>query len=306
MMPPDGVGSATFTVTHLFLGDTNRDGTPNKVNGWKNYGFDRDGKASTLSSADLCKPRNNAQPKNVYPDGPDGLDNSFGKNILPIFFGIAADFSSKVNEDIAAGKIGLMFDLALLGPDADDNPLLGRFYLGAPLGQAPQFNGNDIWPITAESLLNPNNQASAKTTFPGSYLTANTWVGHASGDLRLALQGSALPIPLIITHAVVAMRLDPAHKLADEGVISGILDTDTFTNELKKAAGALDPSLCSGPTIDSIVAQMEQASDILKDGSQDPSKLCDGISIGLGFNASRVILGATAAPVPPPPDPCAP
>jgi hypothetical protein len=49
---------------------------------------------------------------------------------------------------------------------------------------------------------------------------------------------------------------------------------------------------CSGPTIDSIASQVTQAADILIDGSQDPSKSCDGVSIGVGFEAEIVQLGA--------------
>ncbi len=56
---PDGTGSTVVAIKKLYLGDTNRDGTANKVNGWKQYGYDLDGKASTATSTDLCKPRNN-------------------------------------------------------------------------------------------------------------------------------------------------------------------------------------------------------------------------------------------------------
>lgn len=93
---PDGAGSTVLAIKKLYLGDTNRDGTANKVNGWKQYGYDIDGLASTATSTDLCKPRNNTSPKNVYPDGDKGIDNSFGKNILTIILGIASDAPAKV------------------------------------------------------------------------------------------------------------------------------------------------------------------------------------------------------------------
>jgi hypothetical protein len=43
-----------------------------------------------------------------------------------------------------------------------------------------------------------------------------------------------------------------------------------------------------------------QASDILQDGTQDPTKTCDGITIGLGFEADAVLLGPAVPPPPPP------
>ncbi len=92
-----------------------------------------------------------------------------------------------------------------------------------------------------------------------------------------------------------------------DGTIAGVIDTEQFISELAKVAGSFDTSLCSGSTFDSIAQQIRQASDIMSDGTNgDPSKTCDAISIGLGFNGHGVTLGDVAAPVTPPPDPCAP
>jgi hypothetical protein len=52
------------------------------------------------------------------------------------------------------------------------------------------------------------------------------------------------------------------------------------------------------------MVQIAQASDILQDGTQDPTLPCDGISIGLGFDAVLDQLGPMVAPKPPPPNPC--
>ena len=44
----------------------------------------------------------------------------------------------------------------------------------------------------------------------------------------------------------------------------------------------------------------------MADGTNgDPTKTCNAISIGLGFNAKAVKLGAVAPPAQPKPDPCA-
>lgn len=71
-------------------------------------------------------------------------------------------------------------------------------------------------------------------------------------------------------------------------------------------AGSLNPSLCPpSATFESIAQQIRQASDILADGTQDPGVTCNGISIGLGFEAEAATLGVVFdAPVPP--DPCNP
>ena len=109
---------------------------------------------------------------------------------------------------------------------------------------------------------------------------------------------------LVIHHAVVSMQLDPTHQHATKGVISGVLVTDELTAEMTRLAGNIDVSLCTGNLHDSIVTQIEQASDILQDGTQDPAKTCDGISLGLGFDGEIVQLGSIGPATPPNPNPC--
>jgi len=310
MAPGDGAGSVTFALHKLYLGDTKPDGTPDQTNGWKNYGYDVDGDLSTATSTNLCKPRDGAAPKNVYPDGPNGLDNAFGRNILPIMLSIASDTSSKVNAALEAGDYTLLFDIDKLGASATYNPLVARFYDGAQLVDAggmpimPKFDGTDTWPVNPKSLSNPMDISTAKQTFPAAYLTDNTFVTGTLGDIEVPLKSSGFTWPLHVHHAVVSFQLDAAHKHAAQGILSGVLNTEELTTEMKKIAGSFDPSLCSGATIDSIIAQITQASDILSDGSQDPTKDCDGITIGLGMDLEIVKIGTIADPEPPPTDPC--
>jgi hypothetical protein len=304
--PGDGTGATVFAVTHLYVGDTNRDGTPDPANAWKQYGFDLDGKISDQYSVDLCKPQSNAAPKTVYPDGYAGIDNSFGKNILPILLGLTADFSQKVNDSIAQGQGTLLIDIEQLGAGADYNPLLARLYQSADLGQPPHFDGTDHWPVAPESLVSPTDVTSAKVSMPQSYVFADTWVGSYQGDMHLKLPSAGFMLDITIHHPVIAMKLDPAHKSAVNGTIAGLVPTESFVQMIKQIAGQFDPALCNGPTIDSITTQIRQASDSLADGSQDPTKTCDSISIGIGFDAVVDQLGAVAPPTPPPPNPCAP
>src|SRR5262249_39954589 len=109
---------------------------------------------------------------------------------------------------------------------------------------------------------------------------------------------------LTIGNAVMAMTLAGDHKSATNGTIAGIIDTESFIEELRKVAGAFDQGLCTGSTFDSLADQLRQASDIMKDGSQNPAVECDGISIGLGFDMAEVQLGPVAPESPPQPDPC--
>jgi hypothetical protein len=301
---PDGTGATVLAIKKLYLGDTNRDGTANKVNGWKQYGYDIDGLASTAASTDLCKPRNNAPPKNVYPDGDKGIDNSFGKNILTIILGIASDASAKVNAGLGEGKFTIMLSMDKLGSGKNYKGVVTKLYGGGDLGAAPKFDGTEKWPVIPELLNDPADIGSAKVQFPNAYVVDDTWVSGSKGDVMLNLSVSGFTLSLPIASAVITMKLSADHKSATLGTIAGVLPTDVLTSELKKVAGGFDPSLCKGPTIDSIVSQIEQASDILKDGSQNKDSECDGISIGLGFDAGIVQLGDIGMPAAPKPDPC--
>lgn len=303
-----GPGSgAVLAVKKFYYGDTNFDDTPNKATGWKQYGFNLDGKVSTAASVDLCKPQANAPPNQAYPDGNSGIDNSFGRNILPIFLSLTSDFSVKANQSIDAGDYTLMFDLEGLGAMADQAPLVGKVYSGTPLGAAPKFDGSDLWPVAPEGLTNPADIASAKPVFPMSALVANHWdSGPTGATVRLHINVAGSPMQLDILGAHVAMDLDPDHQGAQMGQIGGVIATSQLIAEMKRVAGSIDSSLCSGPTVESIAAQLAQASDILADGTQDPTKTCDGISIGLGFKARAVSLGGIGPAAPPQPDPCGP
>jgi len=86
------------------------------------------------------------------------------------------------------------------------------------------------------------------------------------------------------------------------GIIAGVLDPQEFISAFRAAAvtGGL-----SCPGFSEIAELCWQASDILGDGGNVTGVLCDGISIGIGFNAALVANPTqVGVDVPPPPDPC--
>lgn len=307
----DGTGSATFAISKVFIGDTDLDGTPDLANGWKSFGFDLDGQVSSTigSFADLCQPTAFGTAKAVHLDGHDGIDNAFGKGILPIIKGLASDFADRANTSLASGGPTLLFDLEKLGGGSEYNPLSGRLYVGTALGSTPAYNGKDAWPVRSDLLVDPADVATPRVRFPDGYVTAGTWVGHADGDLPLVLHGfsTAAPVHLLIHHAVVSMTLDAEHENVVRGTLAGILSPGLLVNEANGFAIQFSSTYCQDFSRASIELQVQQTADILADGSQDPARTCDGVSIGLGFEARRVQLGAPTAPDPldlPAPDPC--
>jgi hypothetical protein len=297
-----------LAMNRLLLGDTDPDGTPNAQNAWKQYGLNLDGFTSTKESTGLCKPAAGGTPSAIYPDGNNGIDNSFGKNILPIMLGLAPDISGQTNQGIQNGDLTLMLKIEGLDPGPGNCTTISKLYQGASLGFPPSFNGTDVWPVAPESLQDPADVESAKNVFLQSTIVDNVYRSgpEAAFILELGVSGSFLRLP--ITHARFEMLLDGNHTSATQGIIGGILETEALMAEIQKMAGTFDPSLCdpNSPTLKSILNQILQASDIMKDGTQNPSAMCDGISIGLGLDMRQVQLGPVAPASPPTPNPCGP
>lgn len=295
---PDGAGTVTFAIRKLYLGTTRRDGTPDRAKAWRSYGYDIDGRISTASSTDLCMPAGNASPATVYPDGDDGIDNNFGKLVLPILLGVSSDVETRTNSALAGGTgTTSLFTLQMLGARADYNPQPGLYYIGMPLGSAPKFDGTDRFDVSGGSVSDATDITTANVTFPMAYLVGNIWVATGGTVVVLPALGGTV-VPLVIHRATISMRLSADRASATDGTIAGVLVTADLQYAFGRLAGAFDHSFCDpkNPTLQSIVMQIGQASDILSDGSQDPTRSCDGISIGLGFEAAKVQLGDVAGP----------
>ncbi len=305
---PDGTTGVTMAISKLYLGDTDPDGTPDQTNGWEFFGYNIDN-VNPADAAKFCKTVDNASPAQVHMEGKNGIENSFGHNILPIVLGIASDASTKVNDSIAAGTFTIMLDMEKLGTGTTYNPVVTQLFGGANCMCTPDFSGSGAtdWPVVPELLNAPMTAVTDGSTvqFPMSYVTNNTWVSGSKGMLTLQLSISGFTLSLNIANAVITMNLNPGHTQATGGMISGVLPTSQLTQQIQEVAGSFDMALCSGATICSILSQIEQASDIMADGTQDPTKACDGISIGLGFDAALVANpDKVADPAMPKANPC--
>jgi hypothetical protein len=298
----DGAG-VVLAVNKLFVGETGPDGTASNT-AWRQYGFNVDGKVSTTASQDLCKPADGAKPADVYQDGDDGIDNSFGKNVLPILLALVPNPSAEASNAIASGDFTVILKIDGLGEETSYNPLITKLYGGASLGRAPAWDGNDEWPVVPELLSQAGDIESSTVVFPKSYLVDNTWVSGTKGAFTLNLSIAGNNISLSVSGATISLDLDADHKGGINGTISGVLETELLIQELQNVIGAIDANLCQGAALETIILSIRRASDILKNGSQDPSKACDAISIGLGFTAKQVQLGAIAPETPPAENPC--
>ncbi|HTJ82202.1 MAG TPA: hypothetical protein VL400_10790 [Polyangiaceae bacterium] len=301
----DGTGKL-YGTTHLYIGTKTRAGAES-ADAWKDYGYDLDGQSTSSDFSNHCKPAGGAAPNNVFPDGNNGIDNAFGKVLLPVIKTAAQtstpDLEGSLNDSIASGSFNIMLDLANLGDGTDYDPIDAYLYAGK--------NGvGSAWEAAPEFLKDPTNADmtaalhSSQVHFTSSYTNANTWVSGDKGTVGLKLGIAGFSLDLNIRSAVITMELAADHSGATNGVIAGVLDTEELIAQLRDVLGAVDPSFCEGAAVEGILNQIRQASDIMKDGSQDPSATCDGISIGLGFDASPVTISKIGDPAVPGELPC--
>lgn len=295
--PTTATDERTFAVFSLHLGEADRAGVANK-DAWKEYGYDLDGKASTKDSKDVCTRQQGASASNQE-DGKDGIDNAFGKVIIPFLAPFAAAPSKQLTDEIQNdGSFTILMKIKGLTdePAQTNTDLSGTLLVGAEYGSKPTFSPSDDWPYRQDPQV----------PITGAYINGGTFVngtGGATVKLSLFIQGVALD--LSINKAIITFKHNPPNDLVD-GTIAGVIGTEELISGIEKVAGRISTQLCGGSTLDSIKQTIRQASDILKDGTNAAGVPCDGISIGIGFTAKRVANPTkVAAEATPPPDPCA-
>ena len=279
--PTDGVVLALDTIN---FGDVGSDVSASQM-----LGFNVDGLVSTAASTDLCQPVMGGSKNSVYPDGTAGIDNSFGKHVLPLLLMLAPGFSESTTNSVANGDFTMLLDFVGLTAAADQPALTTRLYGGTPLGSPPSFDGKDCWPVAPELLSDPTDIKSSTVVFDKSAVAGNKWVSGTANTITLTIPTGPASITLTIHKAQVSLTLAADHQSATGGLIGGVLDTDEFIKEIKKAIYAINPLYCG--LTGQVEPQMRQASDILVDGTQSAAKTCNGISIGFGFTMKQMQLG---------------
>jgi len=293
MQPANGTGVVTFAMSAILWGNTDPDGTPDS-DAWQQYGYNIDG-VDPSDVAAFCQPPQGGSATSAHEEGIDGIENAFGHNVLALL-----PSNTTVCLNLCCGiyePFTILLSLDQLGAGSSYDPLPSGVASGTELDvdagncgiAIPHFDGTDVWSVfqgTSESL-------------PTSYLVNDTWVSGPIARLSLMYQGLGTdpdpPMVIDIVHARITMKLDPTHGTATAGVISGVIPTADLQQSLMTLAGTTSTSLCTAPVLQNLLVSIAQASDIMQDGTQDPTKTCDGISIGLGFTASVDQLGPTVA-----------
>jgi hypothetical protein len=279
-----------LAVQELYFGEGNS-------GEWKKVGYNLDGLTSTAQSKDLCKLSSGASASTPYPDGDGGIDNSFGKNLLPTILSLYPTWVTDINNGIQNGRFTALVKMLCLPPEGDAPQLTTQLFAGTSLGggsgNPPKYDGTDKWPVEPGLLSDPMDPLSASVVFKNSSVVGNVFDAGKDAIFVISVpvrtMTSSTSIKLTLYNARIKMNLAADRKSATGGMIGGVLNTEEFVAEMSKVGLLL--GLCGNPLFDNLVAQVRQASDILADGTQDPNKECDGITMGLGFDMYGANIG---------------
>jgi hypothetical protein len=320
----------TITVSHdyamhaLYLGDVDRSGVSDP-NAWQTLGFDLDGLVTGADSTDVCTLAAGAPFTNQV-DGNRGIDNSWGSNILPYLTAIlGSGFSASIDANLDRGQFT---DLLVVRGFDDTAPVTARALSGVLLGGGlfeqdaggPAWDPSSHWPILPELLVGcPNGVcppgtdpvASAAIQFPQAYENGGVFVsGPIAAAVPLPLSGAS-PWTLTIHGAIVTFQQQAPGSVTG-GTVAGVLVPSEVIQSLQSVAGSLSTSLCAASSLQSIERVVQEAADIVVDPTSGevgngPGVACNGISIGVGFDASEVAAPTSAditGPTPPPVNAC--
>jgi hypothetical protein len=230
-------------------------------------------------------------------DGADGIDNSFGGNVVSLIGNLEPEFVSQMNADVMTGKFTQLLSVSGIGPNADYNVLDASLVSAASRSEPPTWH-NDVWPRLA--LNEP------PSTFSNTYLTRNTLVATGStGITTLVITIHGVPVHVRLQNVSVVADLSADHLTIERGIIAGIASVDDLIAEFLHRYAFFAPVLCGGnPLLDLAVKHLHGSADIMLDGTQDPTRACDGVSFGMFFHAVTAQEGATGSESPLPPSAC--
>ena len=200
------------------------------------------------------------------------------------------------------GIFSVLLKMYCLPPTGDVDGMTTKLFGGTALGisadgggtqMAPKWDGTDQWPVEPNLLSNPNDPESSSIIMPGTSVHGQTYDTGKNQTfvltLPLNLNGQSSSLKLTMYAAEATMTFATGRTSATGGILGGVLNTEEFVAEIAKVADLL--GYCSNSIYPTLITKIRQASDIMADGTQDPTKVCNGISVGLGFQMKEVLRG---------------
>jgi len=282
-LPPDAeslssdLGARIYAINQFFMGDTDTSGTPD-ANAWQRIGFDLD---HTDTSNPQQQPNCSTQDTAFLLDGNCGIDNGLGSYFDS--FPTISPLSQLQTSQATSGQWTLLLSVSGAAAGSSSTQLGGALYVGSPLTSPPRFDGSDVWPPMTDSA--PGGQYA--NAWSDAYLVGASL--FVTGRMLVPFDfsvGSGTRKRVVLQVELIEMDLSSDGASVTHGILAGIIPPASQSSFF---------GTCAGPAT--------YYTDILSDGSVDPTRPCDATSFGIGFTAQAVTLGQPAAGLPAPP-PC--
>ena len=139
---------------------------------------------------------------------------------------------------------------------------------------------------------------------PNGTFTDDLWVSGEVPEAIIALPFEGATLTIRLRKVRIEMTISKDRRSVANGTISGVIDSEEIIAQLDRIKGDILPLLCMVPDLfDDYAGRIRDAADIIADGTQDPNETCNGITVGLGFDATLVEVADSAAS-PEPVDSC--
>ena len=235
-----------------------------------------------------------------------GRDTSGNQIVALLDNFLQGSAAGTLNAQIAAGKLGLLFEVVDYNGEADDQQVgvavvtSPGIILDADAGttQPPRWDGKDVWNVDTASVAGSTPSDGGYVYVPlalstSAYVTSGTLVATLP-SLQIAFGRSLLTLTNAVITAV--LHADSGGYDLQQGQLAGRISTHEIQAFMATFRDPFNRStfLCgSDGTFQGFRGNLCGAADLMHDPSLDNTDAgCDAISIVVGFNAIAANVGA--------------
>jgi hypothetical protein len=311
---PSGKGKTYwFEVRRFYFGT--QDATGSKIKGaYQDWGWDLDARCTDLNastnSLDTCM-RMTGSAVDELVDGNLCRDNNFGARLAAPLDVISIGYESALADAIGAGGRTWLLRLDDVDDGPDDAFVTGALYVTTKTtsGSAPKFDGTDVRDVGSDSLADAGATAPAAVRFDRGFIAGNRFVsGDSRYDATILLPWNDDPIALPVAGLTLTLPLSADRtSTTAAGTVSGGIPLTSLLGALPRFASV--GMVCAGDrAYDGLATSLAVAADVYVSGTepdlQNTAKTCDGVSLGIGFDAVRSAAYGTESVTTPQPAPC--
>jgi cysteine-rich repeat protein len=327
--PDDGEASLPDIYvgwTKIRIGATRPDGT-SAADAWQSIGFDLDGTCTNSATckgpldSQSCKPAT-AQ---IQYDGELCRDNAFASLQQMVAqvpevgtrFGISED---ALNCNLWRGTYTVVLKISGYSGQLDDSQIRVDYYASPGLEKPPAWRCPEdgfrskypLWRVASEwhvdssaltqPIAAPGTLPNSNVADPNAYVKDGYLVAQLPPETTLRLAGDAIPYRGMAIKTQQGLLVGNLYRGQDstwqvrDGMVAGRIRSADFVTTFRQVG------LCEGDSLVAFYASLVDYStgnaDVLADGTSDPTRPCDAISMGIAFEAAQITPG-TAADVSP-------